>query len=136
MSKRRKRGRGHRGDALPGPDDLFSAGGADRRAGIKEAQLCAQVRETLSFALADTTDETLLSVFVIDVVPAPDSSRLAVKVEAPGDPDVVHERLARELGRLRTEMAHAIHRKKVPNLTFVVFPTQRAERDEDHDGEG
>ena len=121
MSKRRKRGR----DALPGPDDLFSAS-ADRRASIKEAQLCAQVRETLSFALADTTDDTLLSVFVLDVVPAPDQSRLAVQVEAPGDPDEVQRRLVQELGRLRTEIAHAIHRKKVPNLTFVVFGMDRA----------
>lgn len=120
MSRRRKRS----ADALSGPEGAFAAP-PDRRTKIKEAQLCAQVRDALSLALADSTDETLLGVFVLDVLPAPDSSRLAVQVEAPGDPDEVQRRVVQELGRLRTEVAHAIHRKKVPSLAFVVYSTDR-----------
>ena len=81
------------------------------------------MRETLSLALAETPEEDLLELFVLDVEPAPDSSRLAVHVEAPAerDPDEVRQRLESIVGRLRSAVADAIHRKKVPSLTFVVL---------------
>lgn len=83
-----------------------------------------QVREALSLAFADIEDEAILELFVLEVMPAPDSSRLAVQVEAPPGTDLeaAHERLTRYLGRLRSEVASAIHRKKTPSLVFVVIP--------------
>ncbi len=95
-----------------------------RRGQIKDAQLCRAVRETLSLTLAESLDPRLEAVFVVDVVPAPDVSRLAVRVEAPSelDPDDVHDALERTVPRLRSEIAAAIQRKKTPGLTFVVVP--------------
>ena len=90
----------------------------------KEAQLCAQVRETLSLTLAETPEPDLLELFVLDVVPGPDVSRLVVHVGAPSgrDPDAVRRRLEGIAGRLRSEVAAAVNRKKTPNLAFVVVP--------------
>lgn len=90
----------------------------------KDAQLCAQVRETLSLTLAETPEPDLLELFVLDVVPGPDSSRLVVHVAAPSgrDPDDVRARLDSIAGRLRSEVAAVVHRKKAPQLAFVVVP--------------
>lgn len=90
----------------------------------KDAQLCAQVRETLSLTLAETPEPDLLELFVLDVVPGPDSSRLIVQVAAPAerDPDQVRARLDAIAGRLRAEVAAVVNRKKAPNLAFIVVP--------------
>lgn len=95
-----------------------------RRGQIKDAQLCRAVRDTLSLVLAESSDPLLSSVFVMDVVPAPDASRLAVRVEAPRelDPDAVRGALEREVPALRAEIADTVQRKKTPGLTFVVIP--------------
>jgi ribosome-binding factor A len=91
---------------------------------IKEAQLCAEVRETLSLALAQSDDDRLLSLAIIDVVPAPDASRLAVWVEVPPEQDIeeARELLEHKRGALRTEIAEAIQRKKTPVLFFDLRP--------------
>jgi ribosome-binding factor A len=96
-----------------------------RREHIKDAQLCAAVRETLSLALAQSTDDLLLSLFVTDVVPAPDATRLAVHLEAsPGvDLEDVRAALDRVGGRLRAEVAASINRRKTPALFFDVRPS-------------
>lgn len=93
---------------------------------IKDAQLCAQVRETLALALAETPEPDLLELFVLDVEPAPDASRLNVLVAAPPerDPDAVRARLDAIVGRLRHEVATAVNRKKTPQLAFVVIPRE------------
>lgn len=95
-----------------------------RRSQIKDAQLCAAVRETLSLVLAESDDARLSSVFVTDVVPAPDASRLMVRVEAPPelDPDDVRDALENAAPELREEIAEAVQRKKTPSLAFVVRP--------------
>lgn len=117
MTRKKKRGR----RALHPLDAL---GGESRRDRKKEAQLCAQVREALSLALADVEDDLVLSLFVLDVVPAPNSSRLAVRLEAEPDADVeaIHVRLDALAGRFRSEVASAIHRKKTPTLVFEIMP--------------
>src|SRR5262245_7250126 len=118
MGHRRSRGRG-----TPGPTDLFSAG-SSRKARIKDAQLCAAVTETLSLFLAESTDARLLSLFVIDVRPAPDASRLRVCVEAPPEQDLetTLDLLRRIEGALRSEIATAVQRKRAPSLVFEVRP--------------
>ncbi len=95
-----------------------------RREAQKAAQLCSQVREALSLALAAVEDDVLLDLFVLDVTPAPDSGRLRVTVDVDGGHDHAHVlgRLDRHMGALRAEVASAIHRKKTPTLVFEVLP--------------
>ncbi len=82
--------------------------------------------ETLSFVLqADCNDDVLRDVLVESVVPAPDSTRLLVTVmPSPAadtlNPADVHERLLQAYGKLRSEVAASICRRKVPELIFSV----------------
>lgn len=103
----------------------------------KDQQLCRQVAQTLSLALAGCGDALLRDLYVAGVVPAPDAGRLLVSVypiTAPtpresGQPsDVMSvERMSKILGRLeaaapmlRREVASAITRKRAPELLFRV----------------
>lgn len=91
-----------------------------RREHLKTAQLCSQVGEALSLALGAIDDDVILGLWLLEVTPAPDSSRLRVQLGASREVDVevVQERLDRYAGRLRNEVAHAIHRKKTPTLVW------------------
>jgi ribosome-binding factor A len=92
----------------------------------KALQLSGQVMETLNYALAWECGDPILQDLTIDsVTPAPNSTHLLVTVRLPaaGDgpkADVVLEHLQRASGKLRAEVAAAIHRKRVPELTFRV----------------
>lgn len=70
----------------------------------------------------------LSSVWVCGVEPAPDASRLAVLIRAASamSPELVRERLERVSGYLRTEVTHAITRKRAPTLAFEVLPPEVA----------
>jgi ribosome-binding factor A len=94
-----------------------------RVANRKALQLSGQVMDTLAYALAwECRDEVLQDLVIVSVTPAPNSSRLLVTVRQPPDcdPDVVLEHLQRATGMLRAEVAAAIHRKCVPELTFQI----------------
>ena len=98
-----------------------------RGSGRKALQLCRQVREALSDALASVCDDPLLrELNVISVEPAPNATRLQVTLELTAgvaEPGEVAPHLERAAGLLRCEVAAAIHRKKVPELAFrVVTP--------------
>ncbi|MDH5492844.1 MAG: hypothetical protein OEY14_12900 [Myxococcales bacterium] len=89
------------------------------------------MREALSFALAESADEALWSLWIVEVVPAPHLGRLRVIVEAPGlgNGEAIEAALERHQealeaakGRLRAEVADAIHRKKTPTLSFELRP--------------
>ncbi|MCA9607587.1 MAG: ribosome-binding factor A [Myxococcales bacterium] len=97
----------------------------DRRTHLKTAQLCSQVGEALSLALGAIEDDVILGLWLLEVTPAPDSSRLRVQLGASGEhhPDVIHEHLERWSGRLRNEVAGAIHRKKTPTLVYELVVT-------------
>jgi len=89
----------------------------------KALQLCEQVSQTLGHILAwESGDDCLRELAVVSVVPAPNSGHLLVTVTAPVavDPTQAMERLQAAHGKLRAEVAGAIHRKKVPLLTFEV----------------
>jgi ribosome-binding factor A len=86
----------------------------------KAVQLSGQVADTLALVLAGDADDVLRDLLVVAVTPAPNSSRLLVTVAADADPDAVRGRLDRARARLRGEIASAIHRRRVPDLTFRV----------------
>lgn len=120
-----------RGRAVAQPDVdanvLFGDGDTVRRkAERKERQLCRQVQEAIGEALSGLDDDVLSEVWVCGVEPAPDAARLAVLVRAPATavPELVKERLERLGGRLRSEVAQAITRKRVPTLLFEVLPPE------------
>jgi ribosome-binding factor A len=106
------------------PRDLFRAN-ARKKGGRKTLQLCGQVAEVLNYAFAAIcNDDVLRELGVLAVQPAPDESRLLVTVgptlPGPCDPNQVLAHVQQSLGKLRSEVAAAIHGKKVPELAFRV----------------
>jgi ribosome-binding factor A len=108
-----------------------------RKARHKDQQLCRQVAQTLSLALAACGDALLRDLYVADVIPAPDAGRLLVSVcpmsgltssESDRSSDVMSaEQMSQILGRLegaapmlRREVASAITRKRAPEMLFRV----------------
>ena len=108
------------------PREYFRATPSRDPINRKAVQLCTQVAETLSLVLAgDFDDELLLNLQVLSVAPAPNASQLAVmlRTDAPPPVDInqIHDRLSAVSGRLRSEVAAAIHRKRAPRLVFHVI---------------
>ncbi len=96
----------------------------------KALQLCGQAARTLAGALAESADDLLRDLVVVSVVPAPYSARLLVTVSpSPAAPDAEAARvlacLERERGRLRSEVAAAVCRRKAPDLTFRFTAARR-----------
>ncbi|QDT55363.1 ribosome-binding factor A [Caulifigura coniformis] len=93
----------------------------------KSRQLCRQVQRTLDLVLTgETRDELLASLKVVSVLPGRDASQLLVTVTADVPPDQfrreqIEAQLALVQGRLRSEIAAAITRKKTPVLTFQIL---------------
>lgn len=127
---RRSRGR----EPLPFVDPVFVEAlsphrritrSPDRPAGDhKTQQLCRQVQRALSLVLAGECDDDILRELYVDaVLPAPNASRLLVRVSVPPGMSIsfieVLNRLERVHGHLRQAVAHAITRKRAPELTFV-----------------
>jgi ribosome-binding factor A len=97
-----------------------------RRPHRKSLQLCRQVREALTWVLGSATgDERLAACSVESVEPLPGGNRLLVKVSVPPDLSAtdVNDRLATAGPTLRTEVAHAITRRKVPELVYLAVRT-------------
>jgi ribosome-binding factor A len=131
-----KRKKPSRKDLLSACDEIRSDDGVDPRYFFRERsekkpnrktlQLCGEVARTLGYALAwEVGDDLLRQLQVESVIPAPDSSRLLVTVSLCAAlttllPEQLLERLQRVTGKLRAEIAAAIHRRRVPELTFRV----------------
>jgi ribosome-binding factor A len=99
---------------------------SSRGPGRKVLQLCGQVARTLNGAFADSGDAVLRDLAVVAVRPAPNSTRLLVTVGAAGagrleDAAEVLEHLHQAAARLRTEVAAAVSRRHVPELSFRVM---------------
>lgn len=116
---------------LPGRSAAGPLGGA-RRPDRKTLQLCEQVRRALEYALSGESDDDLLRMlYVAAVEPAPDADRLMVTVvpltkdERP-DPVDVMTRLHARAGQLRSSVATAISRRKVPDLMYKYAGTDPA----------
>jgi ribosome-binding factor A len=117
MSKRRSR--------LEEPSaKLFFGEGRHSKSLRKDAQLCAQVAEALSLALAESADPSLDGLWVMEVEPAPHIGHLRVLIQAGPESDLraIQTKLEARLSYLRRQVGEAIHRKKVPSLSFAVLP--------------
>ncbi len=117
--------RGRRGSAPPFAGQTIDAEAlfrpADAKVERKTRQLCREVERTLSCALGDCNDALVRELVIVGVEPAPDASRLAVRVAMPpggADARLVIEHLERMRGHLREEIARAVARKRAPELTF------------------
>ena len=88
--------------------------------------LCRQALEAVSLALADANlDERLEGSWVVSVDPGPGPERLLVSIALPrGSSGTKAESALQALVEkrpwLRSELAQAIHRKRVPDLAFRV----------------
>lgn len=106
------------------PRRAFAPSPNERKQGRKARQLCRQVEAALGYVLAGGGDAVLESLQVVSVTPAPNSSRLLVTVwadaAADGSRQEILDRLNRHAGRLRSEAAAAITRRRAPTLVFHV----------------
>jgi len=98
----------------------------------KAQQLCRQVADTLSLVLSGEYGEELRDLRIVAVTPAPDATQLLVLVApavegAKCDPDAVLAKLADAAGKLRSEVAAAITRRRAPKLIFQFIAGQSAE---------
>ncbi|HEX6987531.1 MAG TPA: ribosome-binding factor A [Planctomycetaceae bacterium] len=100
-----------------------------RGPGVRDRRLCEQVRHALEYALSgESNDDLLRMLYVARVDPAPDVDRLMVTVvpltkdERP-DPAAVIARLHAHTGALRSAVAAAISRRKVPELMYQYSET-------------
>lgn len=89
----------------------------------KLARLGGQICRALNLALGASSDPVLCGAWIARAEPAPDASRFRVVAGSTGDPDT-DSALAAHLtairGWLRAEVAHAIRRRRVPELVFTV----------------
>jgi ribosome-binding factor A len=113
------------------PREYFKVTRPSGQINRKAMQLCSQVADTLQLVLSgEFDDEVLHNLQVMSVEPAPDTSQLAVTVcadlaEQRASDAEIQERLTKVAGRLRTEVAAAITRKRAPRLLFrVVRPPE------------
>jgi ribosome-binding factor A len=88
----------------------------------KLQQLCRQVERALSYVVpGELADPMLADLSVAAVRPGPDASRLMVwfRTNRPiADAPQILERLERARGKLRSEVAAAVTRKRAPELAF------------------
>lgn len=106
---------------LPSPYTELAAPNKQER---KTRQLCGQVAEAVSLALAECDDPVLNELLVEAVQPAPSASRLRVIVSAPPGASApgIFEALEKVRGYLRHEVAGQISRKRTPELCFELAP--------------
>src|SRR5262245_19709210 len=116
MSKHRTRG------VDVDPDLYFSD--RDRAVTRKTEQLRAAIRRVLASALAcDVDDPMLEALYVHDVVAEPGGSFAALFATANGSAiDELQSRLRDAAPVFRTALAHALARKRVPQVTYFVVP--------------
>lgn len=114
------------------PREFFKTNRTHKKEDHKARQLCRQVAETLDQMLSgETSDDVLRELRVVDVMPAPDSSRLLVTLYADSEParfdrSLIEERLSRANGQLRCAIAAAITRRKTPTLVFNLIGPNNA----------
>lgn len=100
----------------------------------KTQQLCRQVHRRLDLALAELEDPALDGLWVHSVTPEAGGRALVVHVIVRATEQIrdVAGHLDAARSHLRSEVASAIHRKRTPQLQFIVLP-QAALTDEEVD---
>lgn len=122
-----------------GPEDgvdpkRFFGKSSRKKTNRKTLQLCSQVAQTLSVILSWESGSELLRNLVVEAVePAPDSTRVLVSVSlaVTAEPCSLRQALAclqHSAAWLRTEIAAAIHRKRVPQLVFRMVGYEEVSR--------
>lgn len=121
MGYRQRRRSGRASDA-----EVYFGEAGSEGALRKERQLCREAFEAIGLALATLDDATWLDIELVAVEPAPDASRLAVVVRSSGTmaADDLERKLEHIAGYLRSELASALQRKRVPGLTFRIAPPE------------
>ncbi len=116
--------------AEDGVDPRYDRPEVPAKHGRKALQLCRQVQRAFEYALAECGDLVVSELSVVSVQPAPHSGRLLVTLRLAGAVPLsdVLGRLERASGKLRCDVAAAIHRRKTPELAFCVV-TRGSERD-------
>ncbi|MCW5807634.1 MAG: ribosome-binding factor A [Deltaproteobacteria bacterium] len=96
-----------------------------RRGHHKDLQLCRQVFDALTYALAELDDPMIAELVLVSVTPAPSAARVQVTL-APSrdgiDREAALARLAEIAPDLREEVAAEVARRRVPELVFRVEP--------------
>jgi len=93
------------------------------RSGHKDLQVCRQVFDALTYALAELDDPMIEELALASVTPAPNAARVLVTlVPTRGglDPAAALERLRGAMPDLREEVAAELTRKRVPELVFRI----------------
>ena len=96
------------------------AGGRKRH--HKNLQVCRQVFDALTYALADLADPLIDELVLAEVVPAPDAARVQVTLLCPAelDREAAVTRLYVFARELREEVAAELCRRRVPELVFRI----------------
>ena len=94
----------------------------------KDLQLCRQVFDALTYALAELDDPAIEELVLASVVPAPTAARVLVTLVATRE-DLAADSAAAALAciagvadELREEVAAEITRQRVPELVFRIAP--------------
>jgi ribosome-binding factor A len=91
----------------------------------KDLQLCRQVFDALTYALAELDDPMIEELVLVSVVPAPTSARVQVILTPTRDNfdlDAALVRLRDVADELREEVAAEVNRRRVPELVFRIEP--------------
>lgn len=95
------------------------------RRGHKDLQLCRQVFDALTYALAELDDPLIDELVLESVLPAPSAARVQVTLVPSHDGLDVDQALTRlhdVAGELREEVAAEVSRRRVPELVFRIVP--------------
>lgn len=104
---------------MAGPDPFAEP--LPRKHDRKTLQLCRQIERALTLALAESPNDLVLDVQLDSVEPAPNAGHLLVTVATRHEDTLaVLLALQGDAGRLRTAVAHAITRRRAPELSFRV----------------
>jgi len=91
--------------------------------GHKDLQVCRQVFDALTYALAELDDPVIAELVLVSVTPAPSAARVQVNLvpaHAGVDRGAALARLAAVAAALRVEVAAELTRRRVPELVFHV----------------
>ena len=86
----------------------------------KDLQLCRQVLETLTYAVAELDDPLIDELAVASVVPAPSSARVLITLVGNVDADAALARIREHADDLREDVAADVNRKRAPELVFRI----------------